>query len=115
MVINQVKNANCTKNALAVLVSTDKHLDHVINVTNAAFSKGIQVNLFFTAKGVLLTVDPRFRELAGKATIRICNISFRDNGLCGREGEIPGVSRTDFSTQAANAQMLNQSDRYLVF
>jgi predicted peroxiredoxin len=52
--------------SLAILVSTDKHLDHVVNLTAAAFAKGKKVSLFFTGKGVLLTMRPRFEDLVGK-------------------------------------------------
>jgi hypothetical protein len=100
---------------LAILVSTDRHLDHVINLTAAAFDKGKQVRLFFTAKGVLLTLDPRFKQLVGKASLSICGASFRANGLQGREHEVPGVTLEDFATQARNAQMLADACRHLVF
>jgi len=101
--------------ALAILVGTDRHLDHVINLTAAAFAKGKQVSLFFTGKGVLLTMNQRFKELAGKAELHICDMSFRANGLHGRENEVPGVTAKDFSTQAKNAQMLAAAQRHLVF
>jgi hypothetical protein len=100
---------------LAILVSTDKHLPHVVNLTTAAFAKGKRVRLFFTGKGVLLTVKPGFKDLVGKAELSICDASFRANGLHGREHEVPGVTTEDFSTQARNAQMLASADRYLVF
>jgi hypothetical protein len=62
----------------------------------------------------LLTVRPRFKELVGRATLRICDASFRANGLHGREKEVPGVTMKDFATQAENAQMLAEADRHLV-
>ena len=33
---------------LGILVSSDKHLDYVINLTQAASEKGKEVELFFT-------------------------------------------------------------------
>ncbi len=102
-------------NVLAILVSTDRHLDHVINLTVAAFEKGKQVSLFFTAKGVLLTLDPRFQQLVGKASLSICAASFRANGLQGREHEVPGVTMQDFGSQAENARLLAGAYRHLVF
>ena len=102
-------------NSLVILVSSDRHLDHVINLTTAAFNKGKQVSLFFTGKGVLLTLDPRFKQLVGKASLSICDVSFRANGLQGREHEVPGVSMKDFATQAQNAQLLAGAHRHLVF
>lgn len=110
------KNKDKTgKDALVILVSTDKHLGHVVNLTAAAFTKGKQVILFFTGKGVLLTVAPRFKQLVGKAKLSICDASFRANGLQGREHEVPGTTMNDFTTQAKNAQMLADGCRHLVF
>jgi predicted peroxiredoxin len=114
VVILQDKTAVSVTESLAILVSTDKHLDHVVNLTTAAFAKGKQVSLFFTGKGVLLTIRPQFKKLVGKATLSICDVSFRANGLHGREEEVPGVTVNNFSTQAKNAQMLASADRHLV-
>ena len=114
MVISQNKTAMSATDSLSILVSTDKHLDHVVNLTTAAFAKGKKVSLFFTGKGVLLTIRPQFKKLVGKATLSICDVSFRANGLHGREEEVPGVTMNDFATQAKNAQMLANSDRHLV-
>lgn len=100
---------------LGILISSDKHLDKVVNLTGAAHAKGKQVSIFFTGKGVLLTLEPGFKHLVGKAKLSICDVSFRANGLHGREEEVPGVGFKDFATQARNAEMLNEADRYLVF
>ena len=112
MVTSRHKEAT---DALAILVSTDRHLDHVVNLTAAASAKGKRVSIFFTGKGVLLTMKPRFKELAGKAALHICDLSFRANGLHGRENEVPGVTAKNFSTQARNAQMLAAARRHVVF
>jgi predicted peroxiredoxin len=114
VVISQKKAAVSATASLAILVSTDKHLDHVVKLTTAAFAKGKQVSLFFTGKGVLLTIRPQFKKLVGKASLSICDVSFRANGLHGREQEVPGVTLHDFVTQAKNAQMLASADRHLV-
>lgn len=115
MVTSQDKHVLTEKDSLVILVSTDRHLDHLINLTSAAFAKGKRVKLFFTGKGVLLTLASRFGELAGKADLSICEASFRSNGLHGREHEVPGVTMKDFATQAENAQMLASAYRHLVF
>ena len=101
--------------SLGILVSSDKYLDHVVNLTKAAYAKGKTIRIFFTGKGVLLTLKPQFKELVGKAELAVCDISFRANGLHGRETEVPGVGFSDFATQSRNAQILAISDRYLVF
>ena len=100
---------------LGVLVSSDKHLDYVVNLTGAAHAKGKEVQIFFTGSGVLLALKPEFKKLVGKAKLSICDVSFRANGLHGREEEVPGVGFKGFATQAKNAEMVAQADRYLVF
>lgn len=115
MVTSQDNPVSTEKDSLVILVSTDRHLDHLISLTSAAFAKGKRVKLFFTGNGVLLTMASRFGELAGIADVSICEASFRANGLHGREHEVPGVTMKDFATQAENAQMLAGAHRHLVF
>ena len=67
------------------------------------------------AAGSISTLDPNFAELAGKAKLWICDVSFRANGYHGREEEVPGVDFKSFATQGRNAEMLAESDRYVVF
>ncbi|WP_054030249.1 DsrE family protein [Desulfatitalea tepidiphila] len=100
---------------LGILVSSDRHLDYVVHMTRAAHAKGKQISLFFTGRGVLLTLAPQFGELVAKARLAVCDISFREYGLPDRMAEIPGVERVEFTTQARHAQILSESDRYLVF
>ena len=97
---------------LGIMVGTDKYLDHVINLTNAAHEKGKQIEIFFTGSGVKLTQNPRFEELVGKAKLSVCDVSFRGYGL---SGDVPGVGFKDFATQARNADMINRCDRYVAF
>ena len=97
---------------LGILVSSNKHLDLVVALTEAAHEKGKKVQIFFTGQGVLLTQKPEFEKLVGKAKLSVCDVSFRANGL---EGEVPGVGFKDFATQARNAEMIKECDRYLVF
>ena len=97
---------------LGILVSSDKHLDYIINLTDAAHNKGKSVEIFFTGKGVLLTQSPRFKKLISKAKMSLCDNSFRALGL---EGDVPGFGFKDFATQAKNAEIIKTSDRYVVF
>ena len=96
---------------LGILVSSDKHLDYVVNLTRAANEKGKEVELFFTGKGVLLTQSPDFKNLVGKASLKLCDVSFRALGL---KGDVPGMEFKDFATQAKNADLVEKSDRYVV-
>ena len=95
---------------LGIIVSSDKHLDYVIYLTHAAHEKGKDVEIFFTGKGVLLTQSAEFNKLIGKAKLSVCDVSFRSLGL---EGEVPGLGFKDFATQARNAEIIKDSDRYI--
>lgn len=97
---------------LGILVGTDKHLDKVLCLTDAAHEKGKEIQIFFTGAGVLLTQSPEFAKLVGKAKLSVCDVSFRGLGL---SGDVPGVGFKDFATQARNAEMINSCDRYVVF
>jgi hypothetical protein len=109
------KGVKAMVDTLGILVNTDKYIDDVVNLTRAAHSKGKDIQIFFTGKGVLLTLKPDFKKLVGKARLAICDVSFRSNGLHGREDEVPGVGFKDFATQAKNAEMVVDMDRYVVF
>jgi hypothetical protein len=100
---------------LGILVTTDKHLESVIGLVNAAHAKGKEIQAFFTGAAVHLTLQPGFAQLAGKAKLWICDVSFRANGYHGREEEVPGVDFKSFATQGRNAEMLAETDRYVVF
>ena len=110
-----VDQKKVTPGTLGILVSSDKHLPYVVNLTRAASKKGKKVSLFFTGAGVTLTLQAEFKELVGLADISICDVSFRAFGLHGREDEVPGVGFKDFATQARNAEMVHAMERYLVF
>jgi hypothetical protein len=98
--------------SLGILVSSDKHLDYVVKLTSAAHKKGKTVRIFFTGKGVLLTQSPEFNKLVGKAKVTLCDVSYRALGL---EGDVLGLGFKDFATQAKNAEMIKECERYVVF
>ena len=97
---------------LCILVSSEKHLDYVINLTCAAYEKGKDVRIFFTGKGVRLTRDQDFQKLIGKAKLSLCEVSYRALGL---KGDVPGLGFKNFATQAKNAGMVKACDGYVVF
>lgn len=101
--------------SLGILVTSDRHLDYVINLTDAAHKKGKRVEIFFTGHGVKLCLTRGFQKLVGKAKLSVCDVSFRSNGFHGREDDVLGVGFKDFATQARNAQMAASCDRYVVF
>jgi predicted peroxiredoxin len=96
---------------LGILVNTDKHFHYLYRLAKAAYKKNIKTQIFFTGPGVLLTQKAEFNGLAGFAKLSVCDVSFRANGL---SGDVPGVGFKDFVTQAVNAEMAANCDRYIV-
>ena len=96
---------------LGILVNTDRYFSYLYQLTRAAFRKNIETQIFFTGPGVLLTQKDEFRHLVGLAKLSVCEVSFRANNL---KGEVPGVGFKDFVTQATNAEMVANCDRYIV-
>ena len=75
---------------LGICVATKSRMDHVIGLARAARKAGKEVQVFFTGEGVLLTKDPRFRELldvakSGSAKthgqVTCCEVSYMAQGL----------------------------------
>lgn len=97
---------------LGIFVSSNRHLRHLIEITKAAKKAGKEVVIFFTHKGVLLTQDANFSELAGHARYFLCNVSFENSGLKGKQ--VPGIDETGFATQARHGEIIEECERYLV-
>ncbi len=98
---------------LGICVNSKNHLDHVIGLVKAAGAAGKEVEIFFTGEAVLLSQDPKFSELIGKGRIGICEVSYFAHGLKGKE--VPGLVDKDFVTQGRHADMVEESDRYVIF
>ncbi|MBL7213768.1 MAG: peroxiredoxin [Desulfobacteraceae bacterium] len=98
--------------SLGVFVTSDRHLDKVIDLCKAAKNNGIEATVFFSHLGTLLTQDPRFAELDGLGKLSLCNVGFEDHGL---KPPVPGVDEKDYATQARNGEMIEECDRYVVF
>ncbi len=101
-----------TLRKLGILVNSERHMDKIINLCEAAKEKGVEVMIFFTHRGTLLTQDPRFSELKGKAKMSFCRVAFESHGL---KSPIERIDGKDFSTQARNVEMIEKCDRYLIF
>lgn len=99
------------KGPLGIMVATKDSLGHLLGLMAAAEEKGLEVVIFLSGDGVLLTQDPRFGELAGRARMALCEVSFRAHGL---KGEVPGMGFKDFATQARHAMMLEDYPHYLM-
>jgi len=96
---------------LGIMVTTREALDHLLGLVEAAEKRGVQVEVFLSGEGVMLTQDPRFAQLAGRARLALCEVSFRAQGL---SGEVPGMGFKDFATQARHAAIVEDSPHYLV-
>jgi hypothetical protein len=93
------------------MVTTRDSLDHLLALVAAAEKRGVKVEVFLSGEGVLLTQDPRFAQLAGRARLGLCEVSFRAQNLT---GEVPGMGFKDFATQARHAAMVEDLPHYLV-
>jgi hypothetical protein len=97
---------------LGVLVTSDQHLEKVINLCQAAREKDVEVAIFFTHLGTTLTQDARFAQLDGMAKMSICNVGFESHGL---KPPVPGIGEKDYATQARHGDLIEECDRYVVF
>jgi len=98
--------------SLGIFVTSDKHLDKIIKLCLAAKTKDIEVTIFFSHLGTLLTQDPRFGELEGLAKMSICNVGFESHGL---KPPVPGIGEKDYASQARHGEMIEDCDRYVAF
>ena len=98
--------------SLGIFVSSDRHLDKIIALCKAAKRKDVEVSIFFTHLGTLLTQDPRCSELQGLAKMSLCNVGFESHGL---KKPVPGLTDKDYATQARHGEMIEECDRYVVF
>lgn len=96
---------------LGIMVTTRDSLEHLLNLVAVAEKRGLKVEVFLSGEGVLLTQDPRFALLAGRARMGLCEVSFRALGL---SGEVPGMGFKDFATQARHAALVEDCPHYLV-
>ena len=98
--------------SLGIFVSSDQHLDKIIKLCKAAKKKDVDITIFFTHLGTLLTQEKRFYELKGLARITLCKVAFERQGL---RPPVPGIGEKDFATQARHAEVIEECDRYVVF
>ncbi len=101
--------------SLGILVTTDRYLDYVINLTEAACKKGKEVQIFFTGRSVKLILDPAVASLASKAGVNICDASFRSHDLDKEKQAILECKVQQMTTQAKNSLLIALCDRYVVF
>ena len=97
---------------LGIFVSSNNHLDKIIELCEAAKKKGVETIIFFSHLGILSTRDSRFSKLEGLAKLSICKVGVKNHGL---KTPIPGIRQEDYGTQALHGEIIEECDRYLVF
>ena len=97
---------------LGIFVSSNTHLDKVIKLCSAAKRKEVEVTVFFSHLGTLLTQESRFGELEGLAKMSVCNVGFESHDL---KPPVVGIEEKDYATQARNGELIEECDHYLAF
>lgn len=100
---------------LGILVTSNKHIHHLIGISKAAKKSNKAVYLFLTHNGVLVTQDPKYPELAelGIVDISLCNVRWEELGL--QNAPLPkGMGLSNMATQSRHVSMIETCDHYLV-
>ncbi|UCF82506.1 MAG: hypothetical protein JSV50_15080 [Desulfobacteraceae bacterium] len=97
---------------LGICVATRGNMGTVLGLAKAGKAAGKNVEIFLTGEGVHLTQEPQFSKLLETGRVGVCEVSYIANGYKGKE--VPGLKYKDFVTQARNAEMVEECDRYLI-
>lgn len=92
---------------LGILVNSDKYLDQVVGVVQAAKKAGHDVKIFMMDDGVLLGQE-LCGSIAADAEVAYCDHSAEPRGVKEIEGATAG-------SQYQNAVMMHESDKVVVF
>ena len=96
---------------LGILVTTDKHLDDVLGLTDAALAKGHEVIIFNMDEGTKLLGDSSFQSLCNKTGV---SMSFCDHSAKGRNIATEGLpAEIVCGSQFNNANMMHDADRVI--
>ncbi len=97
---------------LGILVNTNKQLDDIIGLTEAAASRGHEVIIFAMDEGTRLLEEPLFTGLSAKENVNM--------GFCDHSALQLGVNKEGLTeeivvgSQYDNAVMDHESDRVIV-
>lgn len=98
---------------LGILVTTDRHRDDIVGITEAAVRRGHRVIIFFMDKGCRLIKDAEIIRLCsyGSVSMSICDLNRRQMGIT--DTDVPaGIA---CGSQYDNAVMNRESDKVIVF
>jgi peroxiredoxin family protein len=93
---------------LGIMVTTDRHLRHLVEITRAAVARGHEVVIFNTDEGVRLIRDPEYQSLGELPGVRMsyCDL-MTERHRVSKDG-LPELCRQgnqyDNSTMAHDAQ-----------
>ena len=97
---------------LGILITTDRHLNHIAGISRAANAKGHEVVIFAMSEGT--------RLLASLEFILLCELDNITMSLCSHSAAELGVDTTGVTkeiiigSQFNNAMMNNQADKVIV-
>lgn len=97
---------------LGILITTDRHLDHIVSISHAATSKGHELALFAMNEGTRLLGSYEFTELCklDNTMMSLCNHSAAEFGV-----DTTGISKEIIiGSQFNNAMMNSRSDKVIV-
>lgn len=95
-----------------ICVASQGNFVHLLGLAKAAKATGRHVDVFLTGGGIYLTQQPDFPELLEVSRVGVCEVSYIANGFRGKP--VPGLVDKDFVTQARNAEMVEECDRYII-
>ncbi len=98
--------------SIGIYVTSDQHLDKIIKLCRAAKEKNIEVSVFLTHLGTLLSTKRRLKELQGLARIALCKVGFESNKLQRSDSILDDKA---YTSQSWHAEMIYVCDRYLTF
>lgn len=96
---------------LGIIITTDRHLDHVVGITQAASAKGHEVSIFAMDAGTRLLGFTEFTQLctADNVVMSLCQHSASEQGV-----DTEGVSKEIvLGSQFNNAMMNNEADKVI--
>lgn len=99
------------KMKLGILITTDRHLDHVAGLTRSAVSKGHEVIIFNMDSGTKFLDEPAFTELGNIKGVRVC--------FCGHSAQHQNVKKDGLpediicGSQYNNALMMHAADKVI--
>jgi predicted peroxiredoxin len=99
--------------AIAILAATGRNFKHILGLARAAKSRGVDMHIFMTGRGVRLSQEPEFKQLLDLAQVGFCRVSLLDQGI-DPDRALPDVDPRNITNQSRHADLLDLCDKYLV-